>query len=1293
MKKSTRYKKLLVFIPLSLFFILLANQVFNAKKESTLTTHEAEERPHYTIDPEEASFYENISLHKQEKVRLKSTSTIESYANGKIRGNWSAKQFSIPNKVNYGFRMIGSAYDKEKDIVYVVSHAGHIWRIDYNKAIPTATQWTSMNHSHAFMTTSRKEWFDVLNISKDEQVTSRMLRSYNNKIEYSDDEGRNWQTSEGITFQETDDQGCITGSTQGERAVVLAKVDGDKEVAISYDGINYINCGLKLTAYNYDTKLLKPHNSDNVYIIARHRTTSKLSIYRMQADSESFTLLHSPSASVASPTRVIGTYTGSQYHFYYIINNENYYSSDEGATWTKTDVTNYGNTDGNSFVRTVHPSQASVLFRGYLDVYISNDKGASFSNWGHKLGWDVHHMRMYQRKDGSYMHLIGKDFGVFLSTTPEVRDSYFSINHSSPAQMQYDMTVSDNFNTAFSANQDRGSMSFDNSDTPTKTDIRTTDGLRVCLANNEKSIWTWMYFGTIYHTANEGYGSEPIKSIAYSGNWVAGSMSAHPDAEKDAIIIANEGQHLSIMSYDENKKTIAVEDHPFNFYSYTGQNVTSFGYSPINPNIWYAAVKDGAFLFSEDGGATFKKSLSGKLAKGNDQSYNYNRNQQVIKASKLDENKVFFAGVKNAFYISNNKGLLFKSHSEGLNVWRIRDFALSEDEKFIFAACGSAGPWVFSVDEDKWYPMDGPNVPYVDFTAVSYTPSKGMVQFGTYGYGILDFKFDRGDNTLQAPSSLSATAESFSSIKLNWNNANATASQYIIKRSSDLKTFEEIATIEETSFTDNTIDPNTTYYYRVMAKQDNAISLPSNLTFATSPSIELINNSHWKTLYVSSETLGNESESAYDKTSTTAWMSQSSAPFPQEISIDLGQEEDLAAFTYIPASTGIIKSYAFYASNDSTQWGNAISEGIWSNENDAAGIVDFTPTRARYVRLVAKSSFDGTQAGIAELQLWPGFDARLDAPVNLSTKVLSSTVIILKWENLSVNADGYIIERKADGEFEEIARVSSSLSSYMDKTLQPYTTYNYRITAYRNTNRSETSTQVEGTTSSTGLISNAAWQVLYKDSEIASHYASKAVDNNSNTWWSSTATALPHELQIDLGKEENITAFSYIPNTDSELGMIKDYAFYISNDKNNWGTAVAQGSWTSKQRQNVAFSLQSGRYIRLVASSTVDGGNTVSVAELMLWKSYAGTTALSTATEAPLNIYPMPFDHSFTIAIDEANRYHQAKLFAADGHLVFKQNIEKNTTQIRLTPAIEKGIYILRLEGNGTALSKTIIKK
>lgn len=1295
-----RNRPLIKIITFAIFIIAISYFVTNTTTKSAveITDENAEERPDYAIAPEEAAFNAKISQKKQAQVRLKSTSISESYANGKIKGSWDMKQFSATGQRSYGYRTIYSAYDKAKDILYVVSFAGHIYRVDYDINNPSNTQWTSMNNSHVFMSDSRKEWFDVFNIINNNDTTSRLLRSYSDKIEYSDDEGRNWQSSKGSNFQVTGNSACVAESNTGARAVVLAQIDGAHKVALSYDGINYSNTNLSISTDTYACALLKPHHSDNVYVVARNKNTAKSTIYRMLPTSNTFEELYTASTSISYITRLLGTYIDGIYHFYYINGNNVYYSNDEGKSWTQIEALNFGNSEGNCNVRTVHPEQASVLFRGYLDTYISTDKGANFQDWSHLLGWDTHHMRMHQLKDGSYMHLIGNDFGAFISKTPEDKNTYVSINHTSPTQMAYDMDVSNNFNTAFTALQDRGTRNFDNTENPYTGEIRSTDGLRVTLANQEKSVWTWMYFGTIYHQANHGYSSGEKTNLWFAGNWEAGCMVASPDPEEDAVIIANNKARLQKMTYNSESKSLSIADISIDFEEMTGQNVSSFGYSPLNNKIWYVMVNNGLFLYSTDGGTTFKKSLS-KLAKGNDQSYNYNRNQQVIKGSKLDENRVYAAGVANAFYISNNNGQLFTNHANGLDVWRIRDFAVSDDEKFIFAACAHAGAWVFSVDDDQWYKMDGPDVPYVDFTGVNYTSSKGMVQFSTYGNGLLDFTFDVPEGTPTAPKDLSAKVLSSSMVELDWEASTTDVDGYTILRSLDLVTFDQVATItgQGTTYTDTLLYPLTQYYYRVVSYQGENQSLPSSLVEISTPEITALDQSQWTLIRVSSRNTGYFGESAFDNDNTTQWTSTDTADYPHEIQIDLGSIQSLQAFSYLGARGGVASAYELYISNDSNNWGSPVSEGTWESTKETSNIVDFAKTKGQFVRFKALSGFkEAKKLSIVELALWPDFDTRLDPPMELSYASISSTNIKLEWTSTSTSAEGYIIERKTDNDFVEIGRVEASKSYYYDKSIEPYTHCTYRISTYRKDKTSVPSEELQAISLSTGLVDRSNWEVIYYDSRQFTYDPEKAFDDDINSYWISqlnpSTTELPHEIQIDMGEVQDLVAFSYLPRVDSiKDGSIKAFEFYISNNKSDWGNPVAQGTWNESKRYNVGFPKTSGRYIRIVAKSEIEGKAMSSIAELLVWQQYDGTTAVEELKQNTVKIYPQPFKNTITIEIPNYTNYHTLELISFHGRVLQSQKITSETSQFQVSTRLQNGTYIIRIIGNNDIISRKII--
>ncbi|MFC9328627.1 discoidin domain-containing protein [Kitasatospora sp. NPDC057015] len=101
------------------------------------------------------------------------------------------------------------------------------------------------------------------------------------------------------------------------------------------------------------------------------------------------------------------------------------------------------------------------------------------------------------------------------------------------------------------------------------------------------------------------------------------------------------------------------------------------------------------------------------------------------------------------------------------------------------------------------------------------------------------------------------------------------------------------------------------------------------------------------------------------------------------------------------------------------------------------------------------------------------------------------------------------------------------------------------------------------------------------------------------TKWSGTAAPMPHEIQLDLGKNYSVTDLYYLPRSGTANGRIKDYKVYTSTDGTTWGTAVATGAFpNSATEQDVRFSAVTARYVRLVATSEVNGNPWTAIAEL-----------------------------------------------------------------------------------------------
>ena len=146
-----------------------------------------------------------------------------------------------------------------------------------------------------------------------------------------------------------------------------------------------------------------------------------------------------------------------------------------------------------------------------------------------------------------------------------------------------------------------------------------------------------------------------------------------------------------------------------------------------------------------------------------------------------------------------------------------------------------------------------------------------------------------------------------------------------------------------------------------------------------------------------------------------------------------------------------------------------------------------------------------------------------------------------------------------------------------------------------------------GSNANSGFISHVNWSLVSADSqETAAEdgHATNAFDDSTSTFWHTQYTDAkpepPHEMVIDLGVSYSLTGMRYTPRQDdNQNGMVKDYEFYVSADKTNWGTAVKTGSFgTAKAPTTVTFPAKPGRFIRFVALNEASGKAFNAVAEL-----------------------------------------------------------------------------------------------
>lgn len=119
---------------------------------------------------------------------------------------------------------------------------------------------------------------------------------------------------------------------------------------------------------------------------------------------------------------------------------------------------------------------------------------------------------------------------------------------------------------------------------------------------------------------------------------------------------------------------------------------------------------------------------------------------------------------------------------------------------------------------------------------------------------------------------------------------------------------------------------------------------------------------------------GTDAKNVIDEDESTNWDTLTSGlPFPQGVSIDMGEEQIIKAFTYLPRQDGkvdgLIDEYVFYVSNNGNDW-EVARKGVFSNmeANPVQQLVILEkPTKARYFKFEALHTNHGKGVSVAEL--------------------------------------------------------------------------------------------------------------------------------------------------------------------------------------------------------------------------------------------------------------------------------------------------------------------------------------
>ncbi|PPK88178.1 alpha-L-fucosidase [Neolewinella xylanilytica] len=130
-------------------------------------------------------------------------------------------------------------------------------------------------------------------------------------------------------------------------------------------------------------------------------------------------------------------------------------------------------------------------------------------------------------------------------------------------------------------------------------------------------------------------------------------------------------------------------------------------------------------------------------------------------------------------------------------------------------------------------------------------------------------------------------------------------------------------------------------------------------------------------------------------------------------------------------------------------------------------------------------------------------------------------------------------------------------------------------------------------------IARTDWRIV----DIPDEQVANVIDGDPDTYWHQPAgNALPASLIIDLGKQERLSGFRYLP--DQRLwssGIITEYNFYVSSDGETW-RLVSEGEFSNINNnplwQDKTFDPVTARFVKLEALANTKEDNAAGYAEL-----------------------------------------------------------------------------------------------
>ncbi|CAM1374445.1 T9SS type A sorting domain-containing protein [Tenacibaculum xiamenense] len=738
--------------------------------------------------PEQAARHQKIleKIATSASNSLSRSITSNSYANGKLKGNWKNRgPKNMPGAFKFAEMLDGT------DIIYGVTHNHYVSEYNSKSYIFKGTVYNpekgSGGDDFELLTANWPNRYQNLFAIQLNNTVRLIAHIENGPLYFSDDDGQTWVRSNGLP-------NTLKSSIVNRQDSHVLYVTDNRKVYYSTDfGQNFAELkdfGASENSFLYTPRYSIQPEANTVYLARAGK------FYTLNESKTDFELQGTYSPSHGGSKFSIG----GDKRVLYVTQNKNYWvSTDNGVNWTEKFPKGnwYGDRTGKMSAGkffAAHPENPDISIGGYAQPIISFDKLdnalSTTSGWGryqngtnlsandyyNRIRFNYHPdfqaSHFFYNSSGNLFSARCSDGGIFVSYKEwlDFPDEGTAFNNNGYENAHYIninvlhtinpliyrknlFTGANNPNHIYYSTQDQGSGSIIEDTNEEVLDFYQSiggDGPPIDSYDGEHA-WKWQREGKkvfapvkVYSNTGNFQSIGRINSqfsnenaVSFTKNSVMGWVQTYIDRDES-------GKRMWVLSRDLKRVTWNNDQLTSHVIDKGSNHVAALAQANTNPDRIYM-LQDAKVFISNDRGNTFDEGTETPFSKTDEAWARGDIGSGIVLPN--NDNWILFCGPsKNEVgtILSKDGGQTWSDVTglfpSGIDV-QTSGLVASVDSKFIFAGT-DIGPYAFDVEEETWYSI-AEGVGFFNTMDVDYISETNTVRFASWGSGILDFAIEQ----------------------------------------------------------------------------------------------------------------------------------------------------------------------------------------------------------------------------------------------------------------------------------------------------------------------------------------------------------------------------------------------------------------------------------------------------------------------------------------------------------------------------------------------------------------------